>query len=62
MTTKSSRSITPPTVMPSPILDFHKVVDIFVDFLYVNKMPFLHSKSKNINVLTIQHFGSRKVN
>ena len=62
MTTKSSRFRAPPPVMPSPILDFHKVVELFVDFLYVNKMPFLHTKSSNINFLTIQHFGSRRAN
>ena len=47
--------------MPSPILDFHKLAELFIDFLYVNRMPFLHTKSKNINFLTIQYFGSRKV-
>ena len=60
-TNTSARFRAPPAVLPSPILDFHKVTELFIDFLYVNKMPFIHTKSKDINFLTIQHHGSRKI-
>ena len=60
-TAKSTRFHSPPAVLPSPILNFHQNIELFIDFLYVNKIPFLHTKSKNINFLTIQHHGSRKI-
>ena len=47
--------------LPPAISEFHRDVDLFMDFFFVNKVPFLHTKSKNINFLSIQSFQKRTV-
>ena len=36
----------PSVFMPVPlnILQFHSSIDLYTDFLYVNKLPFIHTK------------------
>jgi hypothetical protein len=45
--------------IPAPILQFHKNVQLYMDFFFVNTIPFLHTKSKNINFSSIQPCKSR---
>ena len=45
--------------LPIPMLQHHKHVDLYCDFFFVNKIPFLHTKSKNINFLSVQYCKSR---
>jgi hypothetical protein len=44
-----------------PISKFHHFIDLYMDFLFVNKIPFLHTKSKNLNFLSIQSFKKRTI-
>ena len=55
-TTKTSYRLRAPSTtlaLPPPIAKFHRDTDLFVAFPFVNKVPFLHTKSKNINFLTV---------
>ena len=40
--------------IPPAILTHHRNVILHVDFFFVNKLPFLHTKSEGINFLTVQ--------
>lgn len=58
--------VTPPVVgkiekveLPAPISKMHKDVELHVDFFFVNKIAFLHTKSATINFLTAQHCLNR---
>ena len=44
------------------ILQHHQNIDLYCDFLFVNKLLFLHTKSKNINFLSIQSCKNRTSN
>ena len=59
---RSNPKYKPPTlaILPPLLMKHHGQVDLYADFLYVNKLPFLHTKSKNINFLTVQNLPSRK--
>ena len=45
--------------LPLQILDRHKFVEIHVNLFFVNKLPFLHTKSAKVQFLTIEHVNSR---
>jgi hypothetical protein len=45
--------------LPPPILEHHHDLHLYVDFFYVNKLPFLHTKSSKINFLTVQSGPNR---
>jgi hypothetical protein len=45
--------------LPLPIQQEHSHLDLFADFFFVNKIPFLHTKSGNINFLTADNTKSR---
>ena len=58
--------VTPPVVgkiekveLPAPISKMHKNVELHVDFFFVNKVAFLHTKSAKINFLTAQYCRNR---
>ena len=51
----------PTTFIPVPsIIKQHYNIDLYIDFFFVNRIPFLHTKSKNINFLSVQPCTSRK--
>ena len=62
--TRSSPKYKPPTlaILPPHIKQHHSNIELYVDFLFVNKLPFLHTKSRHINFLTIQQLKSRSKN
>ena len=41
------------------IIQHHRRIQLYMDFFYVNKMPFLHTKSGQINYLTVASTKSR---
>ena len=41
------------------ILQHHKHLQLFVDIFYVNKIPFLISKSNKLNYITVSHLKNR---
>ena len=45
--------------LPPPIQQQHSSLDLFIDFFYVNNIPFLHTKSSSINFLTTQSGPNR---
>jgi hypothetical protein len=45
--------------LPPPIQKNHTSIQLFIDFFYVNKLPFLHTKSSKINFLSIQSGKTR---
>ena len=49
----------PRVSIPPAILTYHRNVKLHVDFFFVNKLPFLHTKSEGINFLTVQTGRSR---
>ena len=51
-----------PIKIPAPILQNYPSLQLYVDFFYVNKLPFLHTKSSSINFLTIQSGKNRTAN
>ena len=59
--TRSSPKTKPTVFVPVPldIFEHHKFIDLYADFLFVNGIPFMHTKSANINFLSIQHCTSR---
>lgn len=46
--------------IPLPILQHHKNIDLFVDFMYVNGLPFLHTISSKLQYRTIKLCKSRE--
>ena len=40
--------------LPAMIMDHHSSVNIFMDFLFVNRTPYYHTRSEKINFLPIQ--------
>ena len=42
------------TPLPSQILHQHPTLQLYIDFFFVNKLPFLHTKSGAINFVTAQ--------
>ena len=44
----------PRVSIPPAILTHHRNVILHVDFFFVNKLPFLHTKSEGLNFLTVQ--------
>ena len=47
------------TYLPPDIIVHHRHIQLYMDFFYVNKMPFLHTKSGKINYLTVASTKSR---
>jgi hypothetical protein len=45
--------------LPPPVLQHHRNLQLYIDFFFVNKMPFLHTKSSKINFLTVQSGPNR---
>ena len=45
--------------VPAPILERHKRVQIEMDNIFVNGLPFFHTKSRSINYRTIEKLKSR---
>ena len=45
--------------LPPPILKHHPNLQLFIDFFFVNKMPFLHTKTSKVNFLTVQSGPNR---
>ena len=45
--------------LPEDILLNHKDIEIYIDFFYINRMPFLYKNSSNITFLTAQIISSR---
>jgi hypothetical protein len=41
-------------LLPPPVLEHHRDVTLHIDYFFVNKMPFLHTKSEKLNFLTVQ--------
>ena len=63
MTRTTPVTKTTSTTPVSPlILQHHQNIDLYCDFLFVNKLLFLHTKSKNINFLSIQSCKNRTSN
>ena len=57
--TKPSRVNTHTTSIPHNILHNYPTVRLCIDLVYINKLPFLHTKSSHINFLTIQFAQNR---
>ena len=38
--------------IPTPILQQHPTIQLYLDFFFVNNIPFLHTKSSQVNFLT----------
>ena len=55
----SSLNNTDVTHVPPDIIKYHQHIQIYMDFFYVNKMPFLHTKSDKLNYLTVIQTKSR---
>ena len=55
----NSKEKIPRVSIPPSILTHHRNVTLHVDFFFVNKLPFLHTKSDDINFLTIQSGTTR---
>jgi hypothetical protein len=45
--------------LPPPILANHRDLHLYMDFFYVNKIPFLHTKTSKVNFLTVQSGPNR---
>ena len=45
--------------LPLPIKENYKDIQIHVDFFFVNKLPFLHTKSEKLNFLTVERMKNR---
>ena len=45
--------------LPPPILKNYPDIQIHVDFFFVNRMPFLHTKSDKLNFLTVERMKNR---
>ena len=57
---------TPPSVgkiqripLPLPIKIHHSEVQLHIDFFFVNRIPFLHTKSEKLNFLTVERMKTR---
>ena len=48
--------------LPLPVSPQHQRITLFVDFFYINKLPFLHTTSEKINVFTVLPATSRSQN
>ena len=46
--------------IPREILDIHRYVTLVADVMFVNKVPFLVSASRNLNLITIEHVPTPK--
>ena len=55
-----SRVTAQPLQLPAPILRNYPTLQLYVDFFYVNKLPFLQTKSSDINFITVQTGKNRK--
>ena len=55
----NSRERIPRVSIPPSILTYHRKVKLHVDFFFVNKLPFLHTKSEDLNFLTVQSGQTR---
>ena len=44
------------------IADKYYNVEMFMDVFFLNRIPFVHTKSERINFRTIQYVASRKMN
>ena len=62
--TRPSPKYKPPTlaILPPHIKQHHSNIELYVDFFYVNQLPFLHTKSRHVNFLTVQQLKSRSKN
>ena len=49
----------PRVPLPTDILLRHKKIELYFYFLYMNGMPFLHTKSSNITFLTAENCTSK---
>ena len=49
----------PRVAIPPSILIHHRDVILHIDYFFVNKIPFLHTKSEGINLLTVQGGATR---
>ena len=47
------------THVPPDIIKYHRHIQLYMDFFYINKMPFLHTKSNKLNYLTVAPTKSR---
>ena len=47
------------TYLPPDIIKHHRHIQLYMDFFYVNKMPFLHTKSGKLDYLTVAPTKSR---
>ena len=60
MTRSTPRKVsTLTTSIPPYILNNYPTLQLYIDFVYINKQPFLHTKSSHIKFLTIQHAINR---
>ena len=60
MTRSTPRKVsTLTTSIPPHILNNYPTLQLYIDFVYINKQPFLHTKSSHIKFLTIQHAINR---
>ena len=47
------------TPLPLDIKERHRALDLYVDFFFVNKLPFLHTKSQHLSFITSNYTGNR---
>ena len=55
----NARDRIPRVSIPPSILTHHRNVILYVDYFFVNKLPFLHTKSEGLNHLTVQSGQTR---
>ena len=53
-TVPQNQSPIPHISVPPPILQHHQNIELHVDYLFVNRIPYLHMKSSYINFLSVQ--------
>ena len=46
--------------IPKDITEESMKIKLYLDIFYINSVPFLHTKSKDINYVTVQHLPNRK--
>ena len=46
--------------IPNDITQESMKIKLYLDIFYINGVPFLHTKSKDVNYITIQHLPNRK--
>ena len=61
MQTSSNKGTIKRVPIPAPILNEHRNIDLHVDFFFVNRLAFLHTKSEKVNFITVQYCKSRSV-